>query len=123
MAWEQVPEAFEWAEEAAADLSAKIGYLVKFDVNGKLVLAAAATDNILGVVREGAIVGKAATFQFGGIGKGVAGGGIAAGNLLTSDSAGKLVATTTGGNRVCGVAMMAADAGEMCSFLITHGVL
>jgi hypothetical protein len=49
----------------------------------------------------------------GGGAKAIAGGTIARGDFLTSDAAGAVVTTTTGGDRVIGLAMDAAVAGDL----------
>lgn len=121
MAWEQVVEGLEWAENAGANLAGKVHYIVKYDTNGAIVLAAAATDKILGVLREDGASGKPVTVQFGGVGKVIAGGTIAAGDLLTSDGSGQAVATTSAGNRIIGIALMAADSGDIISAALMPG--
>lgn len=106
---------------SAADLSLKRFYIVKTDASGNAVLAAAATDAILGVLDDGgrksgdtvdvvAINGHG-TFRV------VAGGTITKDAYLTSDASGKAVATTTTGNRVFGRAVKAAVAGDIVEYI------
>lgn len=57
----------------------------------------------------------------GGGAKGLAGGTIAFGDLLTSDTNGALVATTTTADRVIGVAMESAVAGDLFSMHVAMG--
>lgn len=98
----------------AADLSTKQYFLAKTDANGKLVLASAATDAIIGVIEDGGRKsGDTATVQLLN-GQGTylvsASGAISKDAYLTSDANGQAVATTTGGNRVFGRALTAASA-------------
>lgn len=106
---------------SAADLSAKRFYLVKTDASGNAVLAAAATDAILGVLDDGGrksgdtvdvvAINGAGTFRV------IAGGTITKDAYLTSDASGKAVATTTTGNRVFGRAVRAAVAGDIVEYV------
>jgi len=120
MAWEQVSEAHEWAERAGADLSAKVFYLAKMGTDGRIVLAAAGTDVVLGPIREGATENNPVTVQFSAVGKCIAGGTITAGDKLVSDGNGKAIAGSAG-NYFFGIAAMAADADEIFSFLFVRG--
>lgn len=97
----------ENSKEAAADLSAKQYYFVKVDTSGKIALAAAATDAIVGVLQNTPASGEQATYRFGGTAKIVLGGTVDEGEWVTSDSNGKGVATTTDGN----IAVRALEAG------------
>lgn len=110
----------EYSEITAADLSQKQYYIAKTDSNGKIVLASAATDDILGVVHDGGRVSgdTASVMLINGSGtfKVIAGDTIAKGDYLTSDSNGKAIATTTTGNRVFGRAMRAATAGQIVEY-------
>jgi hypothetical protein len=99
---------------AAADLSASIGYIVKLDTNGDVVLAAAATDNIIGVVEnnDGAS-GAGVVYQFLGTVKVKLGGTVSIGAWVTADSAGKGVATTTDKDVAIGRALEAGVSGDL----------
>jgi len=85
--------------------------------NQYVTLAAAATDKIIGIAMNAATAAN----EFvevalpGGGASGLAGGVIAFGDLLTSDAAGALVATTTANNRVVAIAMDAAAANDLVS--------
>lgn len=108
------------SREAGADLSDKQYFVVKTDANGKVVLASAATDAILGVVETPAPQGESvsvAVVNGGGTFKVVAGGTIAKDALLTTNSNGQAVSTTTAGNRVFGRALTAAVAGDVVEYL------
>jgi len=87
---------------AGADLSAKKYYIVKLDSAGAVVLAAAATDAIVGVLQNKPQSGEAAVYAFGGTTKVILGGTVAVGAWVTSDGNGKGVATTTDGDVTIG---------------------
>lgn len=108
------------SREAGADLSAKQYHVVKTDANGKVVLASAATDAIVGVIETPAKSGETVSYAFingGGTFKVVAGGTIAKDAYLTSDANGQAVATTTAGNRVFGRAVTSAVAGDVVEYV------
>lgn len=106
------------SKKAGADLSAKQFFIVKADsaANDQVVLASAATDNLLGVMMD-----KPTSGDYGGvamIGRGGKvpvqyGGTVAAGDKLTSDANGKAITTTTAGNRVIGIAAKAGVSGDV----------
>ena len=110
-----------YARNAGADLSEKLFYLTKVDTDGDIVLAAAATDFVLGPVLEAAVQDKPVTVQYLGEGKAITGGAITAGDRLTSDSAGKAIATTSSGNNVFGVALESAASGAIVPFVFLRG--
>lgn len=110
----------EITRKAGADLTSKEHFAVKFDANGDVILAAAATDKILGVLtREVGASAEPVGIAVEGLLKGVAGGTIAAGDFLTSDANGKLVATTTAGDIVIGQATESAVANDVFEFITT----
>ena len=86
----------------SADLITKQYYAVKQDTDGTLVLAAASTDKIVGVLQNKPKIGAAALVRWLGSTKMVAGGVITVGAWVTSDSNGKAVATTTNKDVVIG---------------------
>jgi hypothetical protein len=100
--------------KAGANLSAKQYYFVKLDsTQNQMVLAAAATDKILGVLQDAPTsgdYGRVTLLNGQGTTLVTAAAAISLGAFVTSDSAGKAVATTTAGNLVCGVALEAATA-------------
>lgn len=122
MAFEQVVEGLQVALTAGANLTGKLHYLVKMSADFTVVLAAAGTDQCVGVVREENTQNNAVTVQFGGIAKVIAGGTIsAAGARITSDGSGKGVATTSAADKVIGVALEAAATNEIFSMMILPG--
>lgn len=108
-----------------ADLTGKLYYIVKQDTTAQqVVLAAAATDKLFGVVSQ---LNKAGSTAVGatvsihqrnasGTYKVVLGGTVAIGDALTSDANGKAIATTTSGNEVLGEACEAGVAGQIIEF-------
>lgn len=94
---------------AGADLSAKQYHLVRLATTAKTVLVAgAATGPIIGVLQNDPLSGEAASVVCAGMTKSIAGGAISPGDLLTANSTGQCVATTTANNKVAGKALTAA---------------
>lgn len=110
-----------YSAKSAADLSTKKGYVVKLDANRKVVLSSAATDLHIGVLADGGRVSgdncDIVLVNGPGTYKGIAGGTIAKDAWLTSDANGKLVATTTSGDRLVGRAMHSAVANQQVEYL------
>lgn len=98
---------------AGEDLSAKIGYIGQLDASGNLEVGESATDLLVGVIvsNDGGS-GSPACYQFLGTAKVIAGGSVSIGAFVTSDTAGKAVATTTDKDVVIGRALEAADDGD-----------
>jgi len=99
----------------ATTLIAKKNYIVKQHTDGTIILAAAATDSIVGVLMNKPAVGAAALVRIGGTAKVIAGGAINPGAWVTSDGGGKAIATTTDKNVVLGkfLGTAAAAAGDI----------
>ncbi len=100
--------------------------LVKFGADSKTVVAAAAaTDAIIGVSTDIAVVGgEPSDVIHEGIALVKAGGAITRGQLLTSDANGQAVAAAPAAganNRVVGVALQDAVAGDLLDVLIDLG--
>lgn len=94
---------------AGADLSAKQYLLVRLASTAKTVLvAAAATAAFIGVLQNDPKSGEAASVVCAGLTKSIAGGAISPGDLVTANSTGQCVATTTANNKVVGKAVTAA---------------
>lgn len=94
----------------ATTLIAKQYYIVKLHTDGTIILGAAGTDNLIGVLQNKPAVGAAALVRFGGTSKVIAGGTIAPGAWVTSNSSGQAVATTTDGDVVIGQYLGTANA-------------
>lgn len=86
----------------AADLDTKQYFIVKQHTDGTMILAAAATDKIVGVLQNKPKIGEAALVRWAGTTKVKAGGVIAVGAWVTSDANGNAVATTTDKDVVLG---------------------
>lgn len=104
---------FEKSRACSEDLSAKQFYIVQQDANGDIEVAEGATDLLVGVLQNAPASGEMATYRFIGTTKVIAGGTIAVGDWVTTDSAGKAVATTTDGDVVIGKALDAAVASDI----------
>lgn len=88
------------------------------------VLAAAATDKLLGTSDELAhLTGEQVDLAVGSVPFVVLGGTVAQGDALTSDANGAAIATTTTGNRIIGFAEVAGVAGDEIPYLRALGVL
>ena len=104
----------------SASLEAKKYFAVKQHTDGTIILAAAGTDKIIGILQNEPKVGEAALVRFGGTSKAVAGGTIAVGAWVTSDSDGKVIATTTDKNVAIGMYLgdAAAASGDVIEILV-----
>ena len=98
---------------AGEDLSGKQYYIVQLAADGDVEVGEGATDLIVGVLQNKPQSGEAALYRFGGTSKVIAGGAVTVGAWVTSDSAGKAVATTTDGDITIGRALEAADDGDI----------
>jgi len=94
----------------ATTMIAKQYYIVKQHTDGTAILAAAATDKIIGVLQNKPAVGAAALVRFLGTTKVIAGGAINPGDWVTSDGNGKAIATTTDKNVALGTYLGTAAA-------------
>ena len=94
---------------AAADLSAKQYHIAALATTAKQVkAAAAATGPIVGILQNDPLLGEAASVVCAGMTRAMSGAAIAAGDLVTANSTGQCVATTTANNKVVGRALTAA---------------
>lgn len=99
-----------------ADGAIPKGSAVKIGTDDKHVAkATAATDKLIGIAQNAATDAEdlVEVALPGGGAKGLSGGSISAGDLLTADSNGALVATTTANNRVVGIAMQDAVSADI----------
>ena len=99
----------------ATTLVAKQYYAVKQHTDGTLILAAAGTDKIVGILRNKPAVGAAALVRFLGTSKAIAGGTISVGAWVTATTDGTLIATTTDKDVVIGkyLGVAAAASGDV----------
>lgn len=121
MAYEQVVEGLTVAQNAGADLSAKLFYLCKVDTDEDIILAGDG-EAVLGVIREAAASGSPVSVQVAGFAKVIAGATFNAGVKVASDSDGKAVLATSG-EYAFGMAMQAAGAANeiVTVLLIQYG--
>lgn len=90
--------------------------------DGSVVQANADTSKALGVSGSRAVVAdETVEIAITGIADVKYGGNVAVGDLLTSDSDGKAVATTTAGKRVVGIAMAAGVDDDIGEVLLAPG--
>ena len=119
----QFVKSFTLNRLAGADLSAKQFFIIKISTTNdkQVVLAAAGTDPIIGVLENKPASGKAAAIQIGGTAKVIAGGTVTAGDLITSDSAGKGITTVTDKNTILGRALESAVVNDIFEVLLSPG--
>lgn len=108
--------------KSAASLVDKRYYVVYVSAKGVVTIGSAATQKPLGTIVNKPQAGVGANIEVqlptgGSTGKVIAGGTIAIGDKLTTDSAGKAVATTSAGNYVFGVALEPADSGDIFEYM------
>lgn len=113
---------FEKSFVSTADLSAAEFVIVKVDVSNdqSIVIAAASTDPIVGVLQNKPKAGKAAVVRWGGSSKVIAGGTITRGDRVTSDGSGHAVTTTTNKDVILGLALSSAVSGDIVEVALSH---
>jgi hypothetical protein len=106
---------FERSAVAGEDLTAKQFYIVQLDATGKIEVAEGATDLVVSVLQNAPYTGEQATYRFAGTTKVISAGTIAIGALVTTDSSGKAVSTTTEGDVIIGryIGTVAAAASDI----------
>lgn len=114
---------FEKSLLSTNDLSTKQFYIVAVDTanDESLILGAAATDPIIGVLQNKPKAGAAALYRFLGTTKVIAGGTITRGDFVTSDGNGKAVTTTSSSNATVGIALVSAVAGDIFEVQLAVG--
>lgn len=117
MAYEMVVEGLEIAQNAGADLSNKLHFFAKVDLDEDIILCGAGQP-ALGVIRETAAIDTPVTVQVTGFAKVIAGAAFNAGVMVASDANGAAVLATSGQFAV-GMSMQAAGAAnEIVTILI-----
>ena len=94
---------------------------MKVSADGTVALASAATDALVGTQLGEAKSGEGVQVILSGTAKAIAGASVSIGDLLTTDSAGKVIATTTTGNKTMGVALEAADTNDIFEYAVSLG--
>lgn len=107
---------------SGANLHDKQFYIAKLDsATNKVVLNALATTISLGIImnnpKDADDTVDVRLVNAAGTSKVIAGGSVTKGAYITSDTAGKAVATTTTGDLAFGIALRAADAGDIFEFM------
>ena len=92
----------ERSQQAGEDMTTKQYYIVQLDAAGLIEVGEGATDLLVGVLQNKPDAGETALYRFLGTSKVKAGGAVGVGAWVTTDSAGKGVATTTDGDIVIG---------------------
>lgn len=108
-------DAYEKTLVAGEAMTDKQFYIVQLDASGNVEVGEGATDLLIGVLQNKPASGAAALYRFGGTSKVKAGGAVGVGAWVTSDTAGKGVATTTDGDIVIGrhIGQAAAADGDL----------
>lgn len=102
------------------------GSVVKPGADNKHVIKSAlATNKHFGIAQNATTTAEDAVevAMPGGGGKGLAGGTVSFGDMLTSDTNGALVATTSASDRIVAVAMEDAVVGDLFSLHVILGIL
>lgn len=96
--------------------------LVTFGTGKTVVEATAATDPIIGIAEQiGSSDNGRVDVIINGIAEAVAGGNITRGNVLTADATGNVVVSAQATDRIIGIAMDDAVAGDVVDVLIAQG--
>lgn len=106
--------------KAGSDLTNFQYMVAKLDSSGNAIPSTAATDKHIGVIEQNVPSGDYGVvrlLQGDGTYNVIAGGTIAIGDLLTSNSSSQAVATTTSGDQLIGQALHAAVSGDLVEFL------
>jgi len=104
--------------KAVADYSAKQYYAMYVSADNTVTIGAAATNALVGTLLNEPKANEGAVIAMSGTSKAIAGGSISIGDRITSDSAGKLVATTTANQNIIGTALEAADANDIFEYAV-----
>ena len=115
---------FEKSFSSTNDLSAKQYYIVAVDTSNdnSVILGAASTNPIIGVLQNKPKAGAAALVRWAGSSKVVAGGTITRGDRVTTDSTGKAITTTTNKDVVLGIALSSAVVGDVVEVFLNPGI-
>lgn len=112
------------AAVAGAKITGGAGKAVKFDSSGNVVLCSAAGEAAIGILilqtADEVAVGDSVTVQISAIGKAVAGGSIAAGDLLAVTTDGTLTKAAAT-NYVVGQALSAGSANGFVDVILCRG--
>lgn len=112
---------FEKSFVSTGDLSAAEFVIVKIDTanDNSVVIAASNTDPIIGVLQNKPKAGKAAVVRWGGSSKVILGGTVTRGDIITSDSSGHGITTTTNHDVMVGRACASGVSGDIIEVALT----
>lgn len=112
---------FEKSFTSTNDLSAAEYLIVAVDASNdnSVVAAASNTGPIVGVLQNKPKAGAAAVVRWGGSSKVIAGGTITRGDLVTSDSSGHAITTTTNKDVILGRALSSAVASDIVEIALS----
>ena len=104
---------------AGADLSAKQYNFVKLNTSGQVILAAAITDNVIGVLQNAPTATQAALVRLYGVTKVVLNATLTAGTVVSSDANGKAIAAAATSVEV-GTLLSGGNASEQAALFLQH---
>lgn len=105
------------------DYTTSLYKIVQFTAAGRVDVATASTQNIVGVLMQKARANGELDVLLrngGGIGKVVYGGTVAIGDALTANASGQAIKTTTANDQILGYAIEAGTVGQIGSFLFSQ---
>lgn len=109
-----------------SDAAITKGMAVKFGTDDTHVAKGAlATDLLMGIAQN-TVSAAAALVEValsGGGAKGLAGGTVTRGDLVSCDSSGNIITSTTPGNRILGVAMQSAVSGDVFDIFVSCSLI
>jgi hypothetical protein len=108
---------------ASATLAAKQYYVVKMASTAKqVIVGAAATDAVIGVVQNDPAAGEEALVAIAGACKAAAEASVSAGDFVASSTTGRVKTTTTGNDDYVGKAIEASSAaGDIITIILAIG--
>lgn len=108
---------------AGEDLSDSQYKIVKVaSTAGEVIVGAAGTDSILGVLTNDPEDAEVASIQFGGIAKVLAETGVSAGDHVACSATGRAITTTSGNDHVLGVAVTpSSSTGDLIQVALSMG--
>lgn len=86
---------------------------------GQVIVGAAATDNVIGILQNDPAAGEPALIACSGVALALSEDTVAAGDSLASSTTGRVKTTTSANNGVVGMALEAGSAGDLIQILIS----
>jgi len=116
-AYEALPHDFSFL--AGADLTAAQYMFVKLNAAGAVILAAAITDNVIGVLQNNPKIATGAVVRLYGVSKVILNATLAIGVVVSTDANGKAIAAASTSVEV-GTLLTGGNASEQGSILLQH---